>query len=95
MTRSFAIAAVAAAAFAAPALADEVPGRDAIGAHGIELARAHDAKQAQQLLVNQGYTAISPLEQVANGRWIGTAQKDGKAMIVGVDLPRPAGGQVN
>ncbi len=38
----------------------------------------------------QGYTGISTLERDANGRWSGTAQKNGKTVFVGVVLPQPA-----
>ncbi len=89
MTRALIVGTLAAAAFAAPALAADTV-QEAKAAFGAELVQAHQARQAQHILARQGYVAISELEQVAGGRWIGTAQKDGKTLIVGVTLPKPA-----
>jgi hypothetical protein len=42
--------------------------------------------QARQHLLHLGYTDVSPLEKDANGRWIGSATKDGKTVGVAVDI---------
>jgi len=82
----------AAAALATPAFADSSPAKlqGAGAAFAADLADAYHANQARHLLVQQGYTGVSALERVAGNRWIGTAVKDGKTLIVGVNLPRPA-----
>lgn len=80
-----------AAVLAAPAIAADTD-TSASGlrsAHAAELAYAYDVRQAQRLLVSQGYTGVSDLERVSVGRFVGTAVKDGKTLIVGVNLPKP------
>lgn len=90
MMKSVALAAAAVMGLASPVLAaDAVTDGSAVRAHGAELADAYEARQAQKLLVSQGYTGVSEMERVANGRWIGTATKDGKTLIVGVNLSKP------
>jgi hypothetical protein len=42
--------------------------------------------QARQHLMHLGYTNISGLEKDADGKWIGTATKDGKTVAVAVDV---------
>jgi hypothetical protein len=88
--KSIAITAAALAALAVPAMAAEQPaGQAALDAHRAELDLTADQLQAHKLLLSQGYTVISSLEPVSNGRWIGTALKNGKTLIVGVNLPKP------
>lgn len=45
-------------------------------------------ENARQHLTRQGYTNISPLERDINGKWTGTATKDGKRIAVAVDVKR-------
>jgi hypothetical protein len=89
MIRTFAIATLAAAAFAVPAMA-ETASVDAAAskAFGNQLAKAQTAEQARLQLAKQGYTGISSLDQDDDGRWVGTAVKDGKTIFVAVELPR-------
>lgn len=90
MIRTIAFATLATAALAVPAFAEEAR-IDAThaSAFGAELGNAASAEQARVLLASQGYTGISPLDQDDDGRFTGTAVKDGKTVFVAVALPRP------
>ena len=44
------------------------------------------AEQARVHLAKLGYVNISPLTKESNGDWRGTAMKDGKQVIVSVDI---------
>ena len=94
MIRTLTLAALAATAFALPAAAAETGNVDAnvTNAYASELAGANDAKQAVNILASRGYVNISSLERDANGRWTGTAMKDGKTQFVAVSLPKPHDG---
>lgn len=88
MLRSLFIAA-AAIGISIPAMADEAK---APANHSPELAhqKASDVSgevEARKHLLSQGYTAVSELERDANGRWTGTATKDGKTVIVAIKVP--------
>jgi hypothetical protein len=50
------------------------------------LVNAAGALEARQHLVRQGYINISDLMLDDRGRWSGTAVKDGKTVIVALDL---------
>jgi protein-disulfide isomerase len=91
MIRSLVIAA-AAAALSAPALANEsaAPAQDSSAVATQQLAQLSAEDQARKHLVSQGYTAVSHLEKDADGRWTGTATKDGKIVIVAIKVPAPA-----
>lgn len=91
MIRALSVATLAAAGLAMPAVAGETNVNDtaAVSAHSAELADAQTAKQAQRILAGQGYINISALNRGENGRWTGTAQKDGKSIFVAVVLPSP------
>jgi hypothetical protein len=83
--------AVATAGLAMPALADTAsfdPAKSA--AFGAGLVNAATAEQARLQLAHQGYTGISDLNRDETGRWVGTAMKDGKTVIVAVVLPHTA-----
>ena len=41
---------------------------------------------AQNLLRQRGYTSVSELVKNEKGTWIGSAVKDGKTVLVGVDV---------
>jgi putative membrane protein len=45
--------------------------------------------QARQHLMHIGYTNVSGLTQTEDGKWVGTATKDGTARVVAVDVRRP------
>ena len=97
MIRTLSIATLAAAALAMPAYAGEpaAPAANdtaAVSAHASELAAAQAATQARKLLASQGYTNVSALDRDQNGRWTGTADKDGKTIFVAIDLPAPKTG---
>lgn len=46
--------------------------------------------QARQHLLHLGYTNVSGLTKDADGKWIGTATKDGQTRAVAVDIKGPA-----
>lgn len=92
MTRSFALAAIAAAGFAIPAHAAETPHASGaeVSVHAAELADAATAKQAQLVLAQKGYVNVAITGRDDDGRWTGTAFKDGKTVLVAVELPTAA-----
>ena len=65
---------------------------DTLASHSALLSAAANAEQARKLLQSQGYTNVSQLNRDANGRWIGTATKDGKQRMVSVGLPPQTSG---
>jgi hypothetical protein len=92
MTRMTALAAMAAATLSAPAFAAEpatTADANAAAALSTALSQATAARQAQIALVNQGYTNVSELGRDDNGRFVGTAVKDGKTVLVSIDMRRP------
>ena len=95
MIRTLSIAALAATGFTLPAYAAEPVANDtaAVSAHASELKAAEAATQARNLLASQGYTNISTLDRDQNGRWTGTADKDGKTIFVAIDVPAPKAGE--
>lgn len=46
--------------------------------------------QARQHLQHLGFADVSPLTKDADGKWVGTATKDGQKRIVAVDIKGPA-----
>ncbi len=89
MIRTLTISA-ATLAFAVPALAAEAaaPAKtDANAVARLQLSQTSAAMQARQHLIRQGYINVSSLEQDGNGRWVGSAQKDGKTVYVAIRLP--------
>lgn len=56
------------------------------GAEGPAMQNLLTSDQARQHLMRLGYTNVSALEKDADGKWIGTATKDGKTIAVAVDL---------
>ena len=89
MIRTLTLALVAAAGFALPAAAADTATIDtsATKTHALELKNQYDAKQAQNILASRGYVNISALDRDDDGRWVGTAMKDGKTTFVAVALP--------
>lgn len=82
--RMLTLAAVLAAA-ATPALGESAT---PTGAANATLSETAAQLSARQHLVRQGYINVSTLEKDDYGRWSGTAQKDGKTVIVAIDLRR-------
>jgi hypothetical protein len=80
MIRTFSLAAVLAAGLAMPAFAADT------AATGPAMQNLFTQDQARQHLMHLGYTNISGLEKDADGKWIGTATKDGKTVAVAVDV---------
>ncbi|HMN36967.1 MAG TPA: hypothetical protein PKD49_04535 [Hyphomicrobium sp.] len=93
MFRAFTIA-VFAVGFAGTAFAAEDASDGVTTAHAGQLKASYEAKQAHNILAHQGYVAISELERDNDGRWVGTAVKDGKTIFVGVALPHPHAPQI-
>lgn len=93
MIRTLALATLAASAFTLPAVAAENPSSNdsAASIHASELKGAYEAKQAHNILASRGYVNISTLNRDDDGRWVGTAVKDGKTIFVAVDLPKAHG----
>lgn len=83
------IIASAAIAITAPAFAEvpAAPNAESASAARAQLNQVSAALQARQHLVRQGYVNVSTLDKDANGRWVGTAQKDGKTVYVAIRLP--------
>lgn len=100
MNRALALGAVLAAGLSLPAIAGEksaaISGNaDVVAAHSAELSVAANANQARKILLSQGYVNVSELSRDANGRWTGTAIKDGTTTVVAVVLPpKPLSGSV-
>lgn len=94
MLRKFALAAAACALIPAAALAADgaktapAASSNASTAKSV-LSDAAAQKEARQHLARQGYVNISALERDENGRWTGTAIKDGKTTFVAIAVPRP------
>jgi len=93
MIRAFTIA-VLTFGVAGSALAAENTANGVTSSHSGELKSLYEAKQAHNILAHQGYVAISDLERDIDGRWVGTAVKDGKTIVVGVALPHPQTSQI-
>ena len=60
---------------------------DTVATHSAQLTVAANVEQVRKLLLSQGYTNVSELSRDANGRWTGTATKNGQKKIVSVALP--------
>lgn len=90
MIRSLALAAILSTGLTLPALAGDAPTTDAgadPAAFTATLNYAASANTARKILIGRGYTQVSDLTRREDGRWTGTAMKDGKIVMVGVDLP--------
>lgn len=74
-----------------PAFANDANSDSAAAAASAALTNAANAEQARVQLAHQGYTGISPLYRGEEGRWVGSAVKDGKTVIVAVLLPQARG----
>ena len=92
MIRAFALAAALAVGATLPALADDT---QATTTTAPAFQSIFTETQARQHLLHLGYSEVSPLEQDATGKWVGTASKDGKKVVVAVDVKRPAATATN
>lgn len=94
MNKSLILSAALLTALATPSFAaDQTSGHDIVSA---QLTANANAQQVRNLLRAKDYTNISELRRDENGRWTGTAVKDGKTTVVSVQLPgKPAKPQTN
>jgi hypothetical protein len=81
MTRVLSLAAALVAATSLPALAV-----DSATTSGLAMQNIFTSSQAREHLMRTGYANVSALEKDENGRWIGTATKDGKTRAVAVEI---------
>lgn len=94
MIRTFALAAALCSGLTMAAVAGNAPATSADAdpaqfTSGLNYAANADA--ARKILIGRGYTQVSDLTRGEDGRWTGTAMKDGKVVMVGVELPpKPA-----
>jgi hypothetical protein len=89
MIRSVALAAILSTGIALPALAGDPTNETTAdpAAFTAALNHAASATAARKILIGRGYTQVSDLTRHEDGRWTGTAMKDGKVVMVGVALP--------
>jgi len=91
MIRALSLAAALAAGLALPALAaDTSVNADPAATQGPALQNLFTSSQARQHLMHLGYTNVSALTKDEDGKWIGSATKEGKTFIVAVDIKGPA-----
>jgi hypothetical protein len=95
MIRTLALTAALSTGFAFAAYAGDAQPVQSSGADSAAftsaLNSAASADAARKVLIGRGYTQVSDLSRGPDGRWTGTAMKDGKIVMVGVELPpRPA-----
>ena len=81
MIRVLSLAAALAAGISVSALAAE--------ANGPALQNIFTEVQARQHLLHQGYTNVSELTKDEDGKWVGSATKDGQTRAVAVDVKGP------
>ncbi len=90
MTRILSLVAVLVAALALPAIAGDMA-TQATPEAAAATARApagnpFTMENARKHLLQLGYTNVSELVKDADGKWVGSADKDGKTVIVAVDV---------
>ncbi len=95
LKRTISLIAVLATTFSAQAMAGEPASAHSkaaqnVATHSAELSVAANAEQVRKLLQSQGYTNVSELSRDSNGRWTGTATKNGEIKLVAVALPKNA-----
>jgi hypothetical protein len=56
------------------------------GTQGPAVQSIFSMDDARKHLKQQGYTNVSQLDKDADGKWVGTASKDGKTLVVAVDV---------
>lgn len=89
MIRTLALTALATVGFVLPAMAQTPASTNAATAAELStiLDNAATGEQARQMLMHNGYTHVSALDHYQPGRFIGTAEKDGKPVTVSVIWP--------
>lgn len=92
MFRTKAIAALLAAGFASPALADNAAPQAPVDTSAIQAFTAQLGWRANQvemrkMLAHQGYIVTSDLDRRASGHWVGTALKDGVPVRIALKMP--------
>ena len=90
MTRILSLAAVLVAALALPAIAGDTamkatPEATAATASA-PVGNPFTMEDARKHFVQLGYTNVSELVKDADGKWVGSADKDGKTVVVAVDV---------
>ena len=88
MTRMLSLAAVLAAGLALPTIAADTTPKAApeTGAETAPSGNPFTMEDARMHLMQQGYTNVSELVKDAAGKWVGSAEKDGKTVPVAVDV---------
>ena len=92
MTRALSLAAVLIAGLSIPAIADATAPNTTAQASATKSAAIGNPftmEDARQHLMRRGYTNVSALVKDANGKWVGSAIKDGRTIAVAVGL-KPA-----
>ncbi len=87
MIRAISLAAALAVGASFPALATPALATEA--GSGPAYQQLFTEVQARQHLMHLGYSNDSELAKDEDGKWIGTATKDGKTRAVAVDIKRP------
>ncbi len=98
MIRKIALTAALCSGFSMAAIAGDAPAvsADADPAQFTAgLNHAASAETARKILIGRGYTQVSDLSRGEDGRWTGTAMKDGKVVMVGVELPPKSAPAIN
>jgi hypothetical protein len=85
MIRALSLAAALAVGMSFPVLAAET---------GPAFQSLFSEVQARQHLLHLGYTNVSELTKDEDGKWVGTATKDGQTRAVAVDIKRPVAAAV-
>ena len=89
MIRMLSLAAVLAAGLAVPTIAGDATTKTAPEAGATETTPSRNPftmEDARKHLMQQGYTNVSELVKDAAGKWVGSAEKDGKTVPVAVDV---------
>lgn len=95
MNKALSLALVFAAGTAVPALAEDTSAQQA-AFFNAQLSVNANADQVRKLLIAKDYKNVSRLSRDENGRWTGTAFKNGKKTVVSVYLPpKPATAATN
>jgi len=88
MSLTFVLATVFGVALALPTMAAGTLNAQETTTDATAVARGNlfTEEQARFHLAKLGYVNVSPLTKDSNGAWAGTAMRDGKQMIVAVDI---------
>ena len=86
MTRMLTLTAVLATGLAFPAIAGEPTKTAPEAGTTAPAGKPSTMETAHQHLMQQGYTNVSELVKDSQGKWVGSATKDGKTVPVAVDV---------